>query len=31
MAGAPDGGTIGALEVPDEMRSTLSNELGVGF
>lgn len=30
-AGAPNGGTIGALEVPDEMRSTLSAELGVSF
>ena len=30
-AGAPQGGAIGALEVPDEMRETLSNELGVSF
>jgi len=30
-AGAPNGGTVGALEVPDEMRETLSSELGVGF
>ena len=30
-AGAPNGGTIGALEVPDDMRETLSSELGVGF
>ena len=30
-AGAPNGGTIGALEVPAEMRETLSNELGVSF
>ena len=30
-AGAPNGGTIGALQVPDDMRETLSSELGVGF
>ena len=30
-AGAPEGGTIGALEVPAEMRTMLSNELGVSF
>jgi uncharacterized membrane protein len=30
-AGAPNGGTIGELEVPEEMRSTLTDELGVGF
>ena len=30
-AGAPNGGTIGELDVPPEMRETLSNELGVGF
>jgi uncharacterized membrane protein len=30
-AGAPNGGAIGDLQVPDEMRSTLSEELGVGF
>ena len=29
--GAPNGGTVGALEVPDAMRTTLSSELGVGF
>jgi len=29
--GAPNGGTIGALEVAPEMRETLSNELGVSF
>ena len=29
--GAPNGGTIGTLEVPPEMRDTLSNELGVSF
>ena len=30
-AGAPNGGTIGTLEVPAEMRETLSSELGVSF
>ena len=30
-AGAPNGGTVGALQVPEEMRATLSSELGVGF
>ena len=30
-AGAPNGGTVGALQVPDDMRATLSSELGVGF
>lgn len=30
-AGAPEGGTIGALQVPAEMRTMLSNELGVSF
>jgi uncharacterized membrane protein len=30
-AGAPNGGTIGELEVPDAVRSTLSAELGVSF
>jgi uncharacterized membrane protein len=30
-AGAPEGGTIGALEVPAETRTMLSNELGVSF
>jgi len=30
-SGAPNGGTIGALQVPDDMRETLSSELGVGF
>jgi uncharacterized membrane protein len=30
-AGAPEGGTIGALEVPAETRTLLSNELGVSF
>ena len=30
-AGAPQSGTIGALEVPDDMRETLSSELGVSF
>jgi uncharacterized membrane protein len=30
-AGAPNGGTIGALDVPPEMRETMSRELGVGF
>ncbi len=30
-AGAPNGGAIGELAVPDEMRSTLSAELGVSF
>ena len=30
-AGAPNGGTIGDLQVPDAMRSTLSEELGVSF
>ena len=30
-AGAPNGSTIGALQVPDGMRETLSNELGVAF
>jgi uncharacterized membrane protein len=30
-AGAPNGGTIGALQVPEEMRATLSSELGVAF
>jgi uncharacterized membrane protein len=30
-AGAPNGGTIGTLDVPAEMRETLSTELGVGF
>jgi uncharacterized membrane protein len=29
--GAPNGGTIGTLEVPDAMRNTLSSELGVSF
>jgi hypothetical protein len=29
--GAPNGGTIGTLDVPADMRTTLSNELGVGF
>jgi uncharacterized membrane protein len=30
-AGAPNGGTVGELQVPDDMRTTLSDELGVGF
>jgi uncharacterized membrane protein len=30
-AGAPNGGTIGELQVPDEMRATLADELGVSF
>jgi hypothetical protein len=30
-AGAPNGGTVGGLEVPPEMRETLTNELGVSF
>jgi hypothetical protein len=30
-AGAPNGGTVGALEVPAAMRETLSTELGVSF
>jgi uncharacterized membrane protein len=30
-SGAPNGGTVGALEVPDEMRDTLTKELGVSF
>jgi len=30
-AGAPSGGTNGDLQVPDPMRSTLSEELGVSF
>jgi uncharacterized membrane protein len=30
-AGAPEGGTIGALDVPAETRTLLSNELGVSF
>ena len=30
-AGAPGTGTVGALEVPDDMRETLSTELGVSF
>lgn len=30
-AGAPNGGTIGDLQVPDAMRATLSEELGVSF
>jgi uncharacterized membrane protein len=30
-AGAPEGGTIGALDVPAETRTMLSNELGVSF
>jgi uncharacterized membrane protein len=30
-AGAPNGGTVGALEVPPEMRSMLTDELGVSF
>jgi len=30
-AGAPEGGTIGALEVPAETRTMLSNELDVSF
>ena len=30
-AGAPNGGTVGTLEVPDDMRATLSSELGVSF
>jgi uncharacterized membrane protein len=30
-AGAPEGGAIGALEVPAETRTLLSNELGVSF
>jgi len=30
-AGAPNGGTIGALEVPADMRDTLSKELDVSF
>jgi hypothetical protein len=29
--GAPEGGTVGALDVPPEMRETLTNELGVAF
>lgn len=31
QAGAPNGGTIGELQVPDDMRETLSEELGVSF
>jgi uncharacterized membrane protein len=30
-AGAPEGGTVGALQVPAETRTLLSNELGVSF
>jgi hypothetical protein len=30
-AGAPGSGTVGTLEVPDDMRETLSTELGVSF
>jgi uncharacterized membrane protein len=30
-AGAPEGGTIGALDVPAETRTMLTNELGVSF
>jgi uncharacterized membrane protein len=30
-AGAPSGGTVGELQVPDDMRQTLSDELGVRF
>ena len=30
-AGAPNGGTVGELQVPDDMRQTLSDELGVSF
>jgi hypothetical protein len=29
--GAPNGGTVGALDVPPAMRDTLTKELGVGF
>jgi uncharacterized membrane protein len=31
QAGAPNGGTVGELQVPDEMRQKLSDELGVSF
>jgi len=31
QAGAPNGGTVGELQVPDDMRETLSEELGVSF
>jgi uncharacterized membrane protein len=31
QAGAPNGGTIGDLQVPDAMRSALTAELGVSF
>src|SRR5690606_8995013 len=30
-AGAPEGGTVGELDVPPAMRQTLSTELGVSF
>lgn len=29
--GAPNGGTVGTLEVPPEIRNALTSELGVGF
>jgi uncharacterized membrane protein len=30
-AGAPEGGTVGALQVPDDVRALLTDELGVSF
>ena len=30
-AGVPNGGTVGELQVPDDMRQTLSDEVGVSF